>query len=598
MQALPSALGELPPDVAKLVAALLTEVEFAPETTIFTEGDAGDAAYFVDEGEVRIQLERPEVDSESVLRYTGPGQAVGEVALLDRLPRSATAVAQTPVRARMITTGDLDALAEKEPAAVLAVTRALARDATAKLRLATTQLSDMMVVDSPDPMVDELVGRAARAQGEFAGWSEDKVDALLGALTDAFVAKAAEFAEATVAETHIGNVADKTAKNFIASFGVYQSLVGKVGAGTINVDDDRKITEIAAAVGVVFGLIPMTNPVATAYFKTLIALKSRNAIILSFHHAALGVGNQVGELAQSVLAEHGAPVDLVTWVKARGSRKLTRQFMTHPGVALVLATGGAAMVAAAYSSGTPALGVGPGNAPCWIAPDADIAHAAAAVVASKSFDNGVICGAEHNLVVDDQVVEGFRAELEREGAAVLTDEESAAFLAAIVDPETNRFRLETVGQSAALIAESVGITRPYEIKLIVVPGEWAGEDTPMAGEKMTPILSLFTVSGDDAAIDLSRRLLAFMGGGHTAIVHSQDPARTAAFGAAMPTSRILVNSPGSQGVVGVTTGLVPSLTLGCGTFGGNSTTDNVTFTHLRNVKRLAQFVDPDAADAG
>jgi acyl-CoA reductase-like NAD-dependent aldehyde dehydrogenase len=598
MQDLPDALGALPPDVAELIAALLTEVEFAPGTTIFTEGDAGDAAYFVDEGEVRIQLERPEVDSESVLRYTGPGQALGEVALLDRLPRSATAVAHTLVKARKITIEDLDALADKEPAAVLAVTRGLAKDATAKLRMATTQLSDMMSGEAPDPMVDELVGRAAQAQAEFADWPEDRVDALLSALTDAFVANAAGFAEATVEETHIGNVADKTAKNFIASYGVYQSLVGKVGAGTIKVDEERKVTEIATAVGVVFGLIPMTNPVATAYFKTLISLKSRNAVILSFHHAALGVGTKVGELTQSVLAEHGAPVDLVTWVKARGSRKLTRQFMTHPGVALVLATGGAAMVAAAYSSGTPALGVGPGNAPCWIAPDADLAHAAASVVASKSFDNGVICGAEHNLVVDDQVVEDFRAELEREGAAVLTDEESAAFLAAIVDPETNRFRLETTGQSAALIAESVGISRPYEIKVIVVPGEWSGEDTPMAGEKMTPILSLFTVAGDDDAIDLSRRLLAYMGGGHTAIVHSQDPARVAAFGAAMPTSRILANSPGSQGVVGVTTGLVPSLTLGCGTFGGNSTTDNVTFTHLRNVKRLAQFVSPDAADAG
>jgi acetaldehyde dehydrogenase/alcohol dehydrogenase len=154
-----------------------------------------------------------------------------------------------------------------------------------------------------------------------------------------------------------------------------------------------------------------------------------------------------------------------------------------------------------------------------------------------------------------------------------------------------------VGQSAASIAEFVGISRDYEIRLIVVPGEWSGEDTPMAGEKMTPILSLFTVDGDDGAIDLSRRLLAYMGGGHTAIVHSKDPARVAAFGAAMPTSRILANSPGSQGVVGVTTGLVPSLTLGCGTFGGNSTTDNVTFTHLRNVKRLAQFVPPDAPDA-
>jgi acyl-CoA reductase-like NAD-dependent aldehyde dehydrogenase len=597
MQALPSALGTLPPDVAELVAAQLTEVEFAPGTTIFTEGDAGDSAYFLDEGEVRIEIERPEVDSESVLRYTGPGEALGEVSLLDRLPRSATAVADTRVRARMIRTEDLDLLADKEPAAVLAVTRALARDATAKLRLATTQLSDLMFIEAPEPMVDDLVGRAARAQAEFVDWSEDRVDALLGALTDAFVANAERFAEATVEETHIGNVADKTQKNFVASYGVFQSLVGKVGTGTIAVDEERKVTEIAAAVGVVFGLVPMTNPVATAYFKTLIALKSRNAVILSFHHAALGVGNQVGELAQSVLAEHGAPVDLVTWVKRRGSRKLTQQFMMHPGVALVLATGGAAMVAAAYSSGTPALGVGPGNAPCWIAPDADLAHAAASVVTSKSFDNGVICGAEHNLVVDTEVLASFLAELQSNGAAVLTEEEAATFLATVVAPDTNRFRGEVVGQSAATIAQFVGITRPYEIKLIVVPGVWSGEDSPMAGEKMAPILSLFTVDGDDAAIDLSRRLLGFMGGGHTAIVHSQDPARVAAFGAAMPTSRILANSPGSQGVVGATTGLVPSLTLGCGTFGGNSTTDNVTFTNLRNVKRLAQFIPPDAADA-
>ncbi|MEZ0581248.1 aldehyde dehydrogenase family protein [Nocardioides sp. MH1] len=594
---LPGFFDALSEEHRETVAKLLTEVEFAPGTTIFTEGDEGDAAYFIDEGEVRIELELPEVDTESVLRYEGPGATLGEVALLDRLPRSATAVADTHVRARTITTASIDELSSREPAAALALTLELARDATAKLRALTDQVSDLMFAVAPDPVVDELVSRSVAAQAEFADWPEDRVDALLGKLTAVFLEHAAPLAAATVEETHIGNVDDKTLKNMVAAQGVYDSLVGQVGAGTISTDDRTQVTEIAAAAGVVFGLVPVTNPVATAYFKTLVCLKSRNSVILSFHHAVLGVGNRVGELIQGVLEAEGAPRDLVLWVQKRGSRKLTQQFMSHPGVSLILATGGAAMVQAAYSSGTPALGVGPGNAPTWIAPDADLSGAAAAVVMSKSFDNGVICGAEHNLVVDRGVREEFVARLEENGAAVLSPDEAERFLAAAIDPATNRFQGVTVGQSAATIAGFTGIERPYEIKVIVVPATWDGEDSALAAEKMTPVLSLFDVDGDDEAIALSLRLLGFMGTGHTSIVHSQDPERVARFGALMPTSRILANSPGAHGVFGVTTGLTPSLTLGCGTFGGNSTTDNVTFKNLRNIKRLARLVQPGAGDA-
>ncbi|KAA1429415.1 aldehyde dehydrogenase family protein [Nocardioides antri] len=594
---LPGFFDALSDEHREAVAKLLTEVEFDPGTTIFTEGDEGDAAYFIDEGDVRIELELPEVDTESVLRYEGPGATLGEVALLDRLPRSATAIADTRVRARKITTDGIDELARREPAAALALTLELARDATAKLRTLTNQVSDLMFAVAPDPVVDELVGRAAAAQRQFAGWPEDRVDALLGRLTSTFVEHAQALAEATVEETHIGNAGDKTLKNMVAAQGVYESLVGRVGAGPLGTDDATQVTEIAEAVGVIFGLVPVTNPVATAYFKTLISLKSRNAVILSFHHAVLGVGTKVGELIHGVLEAEGAPTDLVLWIRKRGSRKLTQQFMSHPDVKLILATGGAAMVQAAYSSGTPALGVGPGNTPCWVAPDADLAAAAASIVMSKSFDNGVICGAEHNLVVDRQVRDDFVAQLESAGAAVLSPEEAEGFLKTVIDPATNRFRGEMIGQSAATIAGFTGLERPYEIKVIVVPAVWDGEDSQLAGEKMTPVLSLFEVSGDDEAIALSRRLLDFMGSGHTSIVHSNDPDRIAAFGAAMPTSRILANSPGAHGVFGVTTGLVPSLTLGCGTFGGNSTTDNVTFTNLRNVKRLARLVQPGAGDA-
>jgi acetaldehyde dehydrogenase/alcohol dehydrogenase len=576
------------------VAKLLTEVEFTADTTIFTEGDEGDAAYFIDEGDVRIELELPEVDTESVLRYEGPGSTLGEVALLDRLPRSATAIADTFVRARMITTDSLDELAVREPGAALAVTLELARDATAKLRTLTSQVSDLMFATAPDSVVDDLVERAVAAQAQFADWPEDKVDALLGRLTTTFVEHAQELAEATVEETHIGNAGDKGLKNWVAAQGVYDSLVGQVGAGPIGTDEKTQVTEIAEAVGVIFGLVPVTNPVATAYFKTLVCLKSRNAVILSFHHAVLGVGSRVGELIHDVLVEEGAPADLVLWVKKRGSRKLTQQFMSHPGVSLILATGGAAMVQAAYSSGTPALGVGPGNTPCWIAPDADLAGAASSIVMSKSFDNGVICGAEHNLVVDRTVRDDFVAQLESHGAAVLAPDEAEGFLKLAIDPTTNRFRGEMIGQSAATIASFTGLSRPFDIKVIVVPTTWGGEDNPLAAEKMTPVLSLFDVSGDDEAIAFARRLLRYMGSGHTSIVHSQDPDRIALFGASMPTSRILANSPGAHGVFGVTTGLVPSLTLGCGTFGGNSTTDNVSFKNLRNVKRLARLVQPGA----
>jgi acyl-CoA reductase-like NAD-dependent aldehyde dehydrogenase len=588
---LPELFGPLTADEEKLLAPCLQPVELAKETVIFRAGDAGDAVYFIDSGEVRIELDHPELDSEAVLRFLGPGSVMGELSLLDREPRSATAVAHTAVRARKMTATSLESLTAAHPALMLAVVRALARDAAAKLRHTTAQLSEYMFGGPPDPEVEQMVARATAAQAGFADWSEERVDGLLGALTQAFVTDAESLAKETVAETHLGNVRDKTLKNQMASHGVFQSLVGKPGAGPMGGDPEKKVTEIASPVGVVFGLIPMTNPVATAMFKTLIALKSRNALILSFHHAALGVGNRLGQIVRGVLEKSGAPADLVQWVKQRSNRKKTVQFMAHPGVSLILATGGSAMVKAAYSSGTPALGVGPGNAPCWICADADLEQAARAVVMSKSFDNGLICGAEHNLVVDASVRDRFAAALEQANAAVLSPEEIKRFVAAAIDPATQTFRPQMVGQAAQMLVGFAGIERPHPIDLIVVPWSWNGEKTPLAGEKMAPILSLLTVEGVDAGIAMCRKLLGYMGSGHTAIIHSRSQALIDRFATAMPASRILANSPGAHGVVGLTSGLSPSLTLGCGTFGGNSTTDNVSYRNLINVKRLAHFIN-------
>ena len=235
------------------------------------------------------------------------------------------------------------------------------------------------------------------------------------------------------------------------------------------------MTELASPVGVVFAIAPVTNPVATAMFKTLIAVKSRNAVILSFHHQALGVGQQTVGIVRDVLQAHGAPADLVQCVE-RPSRKTTRRFMRHPGVALVLATGSRALVEAAYSSGTPAIGVGPGNAPAWICADADVDRAASAIVASKTFDNGLVCGAEHNLVVDSRVALPVAAALMRHGAAILTPDEERRFMARAVDGKAGTLRRGFVGQSAKTIAAALDIVRPYPLRLLVVRTKFPPSD--------------------------------------------------------------------------------------------------------------------------
>lgn len=590
---LPRPFNQLTPQELDEISQVLDTVRFEAGTQIFAEGEAGDCAYFIDAGTVRLEIPRPEVDTEGVLAYLEPGGVLGEVALLDEQERSASAYAETAVIARKLTVSQLSQLTREQPALAATLLRALGADAARKLRKTTERLADHIFSDDPDPEVDAMVERAQAAQRELAGWDEERVDALLSDLAHTIAARSADLAIATVHETKIGDVPSKIAKNYMASVGVFHSLVGRPGTGVIARHPELNVDEVAEAAGVVFGLIPQTNPVATAIFKALIALKARNALIMSFHHTCRQVGNTTAELMLGVLRKHRAPEGLLQWVKNRTSRKKTQRFMSHPGVSLVLATGGAGMVKAAYSSGTPAIGVGSGNAPCLVTADADLGQAAAMIIESKSFDNGLICGSEHNLVVEQSAMAPFTAALQAMGAAVLTPAEAAKTIATIVEPKTHSLRPQVIGQSAQKIAEFLGITRPYPIRLLVVPTE-PDMSSPMTGEKLTPILSLFAVSDLDAGIALSLRLLARQGTGHTSVIHSGSAETIERFGAAMPTSRILVNAPAAQGVAGHATGLMPSFTLGCGYFGGNSTTDNVTFTHLYNVKRVARF---DAARA-
>src|SRR5262245_31302139 len=437
--------------------------------------------------------------------------------------------------------------------------------------------------------VDLLVSRAVEAQQQFEGWSEEEIDSLLFALADRVASQAHPLAVAAVEETGMGNVADKTFKNRVASIGIFERMAGQKGHGEIAFDTERQIAEIASPVGVVLGLIPAVHPVATFIFKTLIALKGRNAIVLSPSRRAARVSRQVGELIQQTLIESGAPVNLVQWLTGNGSREITAELMRHRQIALVLATGGPAMVDAAYRSGRPAIGVGPGNAPALITADADLAHVAESVVMSKSFDNGLICGAENHLVVEASARTALVSELMKHGAAILDEAESERFRDVAVSPETHRFLPPIVGQAASTLAAFADIERPYPIRLLVVPTGLLSTTNYLAAEKLAPVVSLFTVPDAEAGLKVCCALLEIDGTGHTAIIHSRSVPFIQRFTAAVDVSRILVNSPGTQGVMGLTTGLTPSMTLGCGTWGGNSTTNSVTYRDLLNIKRVAYY---------
>lgn len=588
---IPSEIDWLPPALRPILDRYLEDVEAAAGERLFREGDPTEAFYLINKGVVRLQSEREEIDTDPVLGFLGPGSTYGEVGFLDGQPRAASAYAEEAVHARRFARSRLEELEHEAPALSLAIYRHLGKQIAAKLRLANDRILGLPLPPAEEPGVMDTVAAAWKAQEEFVGWSEERVDALLDALAGAVASRTQALAEQTVAITHLGNVADKANKNLIASFAVRSSLRAQPGFGLLSTNHVTGVSELAAPVGVVFGLIPLTSPVATAIFKTLICLKSRNALILSFHRSTRELADTVGSLLREVLAAHGAPLDLIQWVKGRNSRRTTAAYFHHPGVSLLLATGGTAMVKAAYSSGKPALGVGPGNAPALICADCDLDWAARCIVDSKSFDHGIICGSEHNLVVPAALRADFTRALERHGAAVLDSAETTAFLEKCLVNGTT-LRRQVVGRAAQESAEAAGICRDYPIRLLVIPTEELSAANPLALEKMAPVVGLFEVRDESHGLEVSRQLLELAGRGHTAVIHSRDEALIGRFAALMPASRILVNTPASQGVVGYTTGLVPSFTLGCGTFGGTSTTDNVTFTHLRNVKRIASFRVP------
>ncbi|MBO0423033.1 aldehyde dehydrogenase family protein [Enterococcus plantarum] len=437
--------------------------------------------------------------------------------------------------------------------------------------------------------IETLVETAKKAQAEYESYTQEQVDAIVKNVYQKTLDNAEKLAVSAHGETGFGKVSDKIIKNTFASEQVYESIKELPTVGVINRRKEEKIVEIGIPLGVVAGLIPSTNPTATVIFKALIALKTRNAIVFSPHPKALKSILMAVDIIEKAAIEAGAPSGLVQVIQ-EPTLDATSALMKHVDVSLILATGGKAMVQAAYSSGNPAIGVGPGNVPVLIDATADVAHAIDCVISSKTFDNGIICASEQALVVDKTVKDAVVEQLKAKKAYFMNEEESAK-VSQFILRETGTLNPDIVGKSASDVAKLVGISVPDDTSILLSEQTEIGHHNPYSREKLTPILGLFTVDSFENGVETCKALLANEGTGHTAVIHTTTDANAETFGLEMRASRILVNTLGALGAIGATTKLAPSMTLGCGAMGGSSTTDNVTAHHLMNIKRIAYGVE-------
>lgn len=439
--------------------------------------------------------------------------------------------------------------------------------------------------------IDALVQKAKAAQAGLNELTQEQVDAIVKAMTLAGIDKHMELARLAVEETGMGIYEDKVTKNLFATEYVYHDIKEIKTVGVINENQEDGFMEVAEPVGIVAGVTPTTNPTSTTMFKSLIAMKTRNPIIFAFHPRAQRSSSAAGRLMLEAAMAAGAPEGAISWIE-HPSVEATNALMNHPDIALILATGGSGMVQAAYSSGKPALGVGPGNVPAYIERTADIHRAVNDIILSKTFDNGVICASEQAIIADRVIADQVLGALRAYGAYILNPEESGKVEAVAIDAKRQAMSPDVVGQPATKIAKMAGVTVPAATKVLVAPLEGVGPNYPLSREKLSPILGFYVVEDYNEGIKRCEELTEFGGLGHSAVIHSENDEAIAQFSRRVRTGRLLVNSPTSQGAIGdIYNTNTPSLTLGCGSMGGNSTTANVSVRNLLNIKRVAMRKD-------
>ncbi|MFB4322268.1 bifunctional acetaldehyde-CoA/alcohol dehydrogenase [Priestia sp. BR_2] len=434
--------------------------------------------------------------------------------------------------------------------------------------------------------IQGLIDKANRAKEKFMKLDQEQVDGIVQAMAMAGLEKHMQLAKMAVEETGRGVYEDKIIKNLFATEYIHNSIKYDKTVGIIEDNAYDSFQKIAEPIGIIMGITPVTNPTSTTIFKALISIKTRNPIIFGFHPSAQACSREAALILRDAAVKQGAPADCIQWIEAPSMDK-TNTLMNHPDVACILATGGSAMVKAAYSCGKPALGVGPGNVPCFIEKSADLDQAVNDLILSKTFDNGMICASEQAVIIEEPIYHTVKKKMIASGCYFVNKEELAKLTAHAMVADKCAVNPTIVGQPAAKIAEACGFEVPESTKILVAELEGVGPAYPLSAEKLSPVLACYKVKDAEEGIARAEEMVAFGGMGHSSVIHSHNEDVILKFSDRMKTCRILVNQPSSQGGIGdIYNTNLPSLTLGCGSYGRNSTSSNVTAVNLINVKRV------------
>ncbi len=441
-----------------------------------------------------------------------------------------------------------------------------------------------------EKMINDLVEKAKVASQEYLKLDQETVNNITKAMAMAGLENHMRLAKMAVEETKRGIYEDKITKNMFATEYIYHSIKYEKTVGIIDENIEEDYVEIAEPVGIIAGVTPVTNPTSTTMFKSIISAKTRNVIIFGFHPSAQKCSVEAAKILREAAIKAGAPENCILWIE-KPSITATRLLMNHPDVNLILATGGTGMVKSAYSCGKPALGVGPGNVPCYIDKTAKLETSVNDLVMSKAFDNGMICASEQAVIVDEEIHDRFEELMKQAGCYFVNEEEKQKLANSMFDRLENgdyKLKSHVPGQYPHTIAKEAGFEVPEDTKVLVVYEEGIGKDYPFSKEKLSPVLTYYIVKNEDEGINIAERLLEFGGLGHSAVIHSENKDTILKFSETMKAGRIIVNSPSTHGAIGdIYNTNMPSLTLGCGSFGGNSTTANVSSVNLINIKRVA-----------
>jgi acetaldehyde dehydrogenase / alcohol dehydrogenase len=436
--------------------------------------------------------------------------------------------------------------------------------------------------------IDHIVEKGLKALDEFRSFTQESIDNIVKQMALAGLDQHMPLAKLAVEETKRGVYEDKIIKNMFATEYVYHNIKYDKTVGIINENEHEGIIEVAEPVGVIAGVTPVTNPTSTTMFKALISIKTRNPIIFAFHPSAQKCSSEAARILRDAAIKAGAPENCIQWIETP-SVAATQALMNHEKVSLILATGGSGMVKAAYSSGKPALGVGPGNVPCYIEKSANIQRSVNDLILSKTFDNGMICASEQAVIIDQEIYNEVKQEMISHSCYFLNEAERQKVEKLVINENTCAVNADIVGMPAFKIAEMAGVTVPEDTKILLAELEGVGPEFPLSREKLSPVLACYKVESLEDGMQRAEQMLNFGGLGHSAVIHTTNDDVIREYGLRMKAGRIIVNAPSSQGAIGdIYNAYMPSLTLGCGTYGGNSVSTNVGSIHLINIKKVAR----------